>query len=201
MRKVYVRKKSTSTSSRFGIGKICKDPNHHHLPKEPTVTDKEREDILKFVENVVTEELTDVDILHESEEGAEELINALADAECSSVLLHNLACLDELVPDERDAVHNTLGIVENITEFRPELWVEDAKQGFIQWILKRLKMKMPVDANKLYATEILSILLQNTPEKRKFLGELDGINVLLQELAVSIFFSIYKDLQDFTVRP
>ncbi|OWR53653.1 beta-catenin protein 1 [Danaus plexippus plexippus] len=124
------------------------------------------------------QELTDVDILHESEEGAEELINALAEAECPSLLLHNLARLDEQVPDERDAVHNTLGIIENITEFRPEMCVEVAKQGFIQWILKRLKLKVPFDGNKLYATEILSILLQNTPENRKLLGELDGIDVL-----------------------
>lgn len=48
--------------------------------------------------------------MHESEEGAEELINALADAECASLLLHNLGRLDEQVPDERDAVHNTLGV-------------------------------------------------------------------------------------------
>ncbi|XP_026484960.1 beta-catenin-like protein 1 [Vanessa tameamea] len=129
------------------------------------------------------QELTDVDILHESEEGAEELINALAEAECPALLLHNLARLDEQVPDERDAVHNTLGIIENITEFRPEMCVEVAKQGFIQWILKRLKVKIPFDGNKLYATEILSILLQNTPENRKLLGDLDGIDVLLQQLA------------------
>ncbi|XP_072935897.1 beta-catenin-like protein 1 [Epargyreus clarus] len=129
------------------------------------------------------QEFTDVDILHESEEGAEELINALAEAEAPALLLHNLARLDEQVADERDAVHNTLGIIENITEFRPEMCIEVAKQGFIQWILKRLKVKIPFDANKLYATEILSILLQNTPENRKMLGELDGIDVLLQQLA------------------
>lgn len=45
-------------------------------------------------------------------------------------------------------------------------------------------MKIPFDANKLYTTEILSILLQNTPDNRKLLGELDGIDVLLQQLAV-----------------
>lgn len=55
------------------------------------------------------QEFTDVDILHESEEGAEDLINALAEAEAPALLLHNLARLDEQVPDERDAVHNTLG--------------------------------------------------------------------------------------------
>ncbi|KAJ8734850.1 hypothetical protein PYW08_014100 [Mythimna loreyi] len=129
------------------------------------------------------QELTDVDILHESEEGADELINALAEAEAPALLLHNLARLDESVPDERDAVHDTLGIIENLTEFRTELSSEVAKQGFMQWILKRLKLKVPFDANKLYATEILSILLQNTPENRKLLGELDGIDVLLQQLA------------------
>lgn len=47
-------------------------------------------------------------------------------------------------------------------------------------------MKVPFDGNKLYATEILSILLQTTPDNRKLLGELDGIDVLLQQLAVSI---------------
>ncbi|KAL4715237.1 hypothetical protein ACJJTC_007819 [Scirpophaga incertulas] len=189
------------------LGNLKSNNSALHLnngfPIEPSISDKEKEEILRFVETEVTEgevlddtatkpekfmdseidlhealqeltdistkvvtllqELTDVDILHESEEGAEELITALADAE--------------------DAVHNTLGIIENITEFRPELCVEVAKQGFLQWILKRLKMKVPFDGNKLYATEILSILLQNTPENRKLLGELDGIDVLLQQLA------------------
>lgn len=32
------------------------------------------------------------------------------------------------------------GIIENLTEFRPELCSEVAKQGFLQWILKRLKV-------------------------------------------------------------
>ncbi|KAH9634128.1 hypothetical protein HF086_001330 [Spodoptera exigua] len=129
-------------------------------------------------------ELTDDDILQESEEGAEALMNALTEAEAPSLLLHNLSRLDEQVPDERDAVHDTLGIIENLIEFRTEMCAEVAKQGFLQWILKRLKLKVPFDANKLYATEILSILLQNTPENRKLLGELDGIDVLLQQLAV-----------------
>ncbi|CAH0698961.1 unnamed protein product [Spodoptera exigua] len=129
------------------------------------------------------QELTDDDILQESEEGAEALMNALTEAEAPSLLLHNLSRLDEQVPDERDAVHDTLGIIENLIEFRTEMCAEVAKQGFLQWILKRLKLKVPFDANKLYATEILSILLQNTPENRKLLGELDGIDVLLQQLA------------------
>ncbi|EMP25047.1 Beta-catenin-like protein 1 [Chelonia mydas] len=68
------------------------------------------------------QELTDIDTLHESEEGAEVLIDALA--------------------------------------------------------------KMPFDANKLYCSEVLAILLQNNDDNRELLGELDGIDVLLQQLSV-----------------
>lgn len=60
------------------------------------------------------------------------------------------------------------------------------KQGLMQWLLRRIKAKAPFDANKLYASELLSILLQSTPENRLLLGELDGIDVLLQQLAVCI---------------
>ena len=32
------------------------------------------------------------------------------------------------------------GIVENLTEFKPELCVEAANQGLMTWLLKRLKV-------------------------------------------------------------
>jgi beta-catenin-like protein 1 len=91
--------------------------------------------------------------------------------------------LDETVKEESDAVHNTMGIFENLTELRPEMCTEIAEQGLLQWILKRLKVKQ-YDANKLYCSEILSILLQSTNENRILLGELEGIDILLQQLAV-----------------
>lgn len=75
-------------------------------------------------------------------------------------------------------------IVENLTETRPEVCQQAAQQGLLNWILKRLKAKMPFDANKLYCSEILSILLQGTPENRALLGEIGGIDILLQQLAV-----------------
>lgn len=68
---------------------------------------------------------------------------------------------------------------------RPEVCVQAAQQGLLSWIMKRLKAKMPFDANKLYCSEILSILLQDTPDNRQILGEIEGIDILLQQLAVS----------------
>lgn len=67
---------------------------------------------------------------------------------------------------------------------------EAGKQGLMQWLLRRIKTKTPFDANKLYASELLSILLQHTLENRHLLGDLDGIDVLLQQLAVCIHIFI-----------
>lgn len=129
-------------------------------------------------------ELTDVDILHESTEGAEKLIDCLQEQNITKLLVTNcLDRLDETVKEESDAVHNTFSIFENLTEFRPDCCIELAEQGLMQWILKRLKIKQ-YDANKLYCSEVLSILLQNTNENRILLGSMDGIDVLLQQLAI-----------------
>uniref|UniRef100_A0A1E1XQJ8 Beta-catenin-like protein 1 N-terminal domain-containing protein n=1 Tax=Amblyomma sculptum TaxID=1581419 RepID=A0A1E1XQJ8_AMBSC len=129
------------------------------------------------------QELTDVDSLHESQEGADMLIDALIDSQIVAQLVQNLDRLDESVKEEADGVHYTLAIVENLTEFRPDFSVQAAQQGLLAWILKRLKVKMPFDANKLYCSEILSILLQNHDENKKLLGEIDGIDTLLQQLS------------------
>lgn len=76
---------------------------------------------------------------------------------------------------------------ENLFEMRPDVCLDAAKQGLLQWLLRRLRAKLPFSENKLYSTEVLSILLQNTPENRQMLGDLEGIDILLQQLAVSTF--------------
>ncbi|XP_039623288.1 beta-catenin-like protein 1 [Polypterus senegalus] len=130
------------------------------------------------------QELTDIDTLHESEEGAEVLIDALLEGQVVALLVQNMERLDEQVKEEAGGVYNTLAIIENMAEFRPEMCTEAAQQGLMQWLLKRIKAKMPFDDNKLYSSEILAILLQNNDTNRDLLGELDGIDVLLQQLSV-----------------
>ncbi|KAG7520099.1 beta-catenin 1 [Solea senegalensis] len=130
------------------------------------------------------QELTDIDTLHESEEGAEVLIDALLEGQVVALLVQNMERLDEQVKEEADGIHNTLAIIENMAEFRPGLCAEAAQQGLMQWLLKRIKAKIPFDANKLYCSEILAILLQSNDNTRELLGEMDGIDVLLQQLSV-----------------
>lgn len=135
------------------------------------------------------QELTDADILHESVEGAETLIEALRSQEITSLLVSNLERLNESATEEAAGVHQTLAIFENLLDIKPELCNEVATQGLMEWILKRIKVKTPYDANKLYCSEILSILIQDNNENRTLLGNLDGIDVLLQQLVskISIF--------------
>ncbi|CAD6991240.1 unnamed protein product [Ceratitis capitata] len=130
------------------------------------------------------QEVTDVDILGESSEGAEILIEALRKQQVCALLVQNLERLNEEVKEEADGVHNSLAIVENLTEMHSELVREAAEQGLLAWLLKRLKQKSPFDPNKLYCSEILSILIQTNNDNRLMLGTIDGIDVLLQQLAI-----------------
>uniref|UniRef100_A0A672NGQ9 Beta-catenin-like protein 1 n=1 Tax=Sinocyclocheilus grahami TaxID=75366 RepID=A0A672NGQ9_SINGR len=147
-----------------------------------SITNHQRSYFIAVVD--LLQELTDIDTLHESEEGAEVLIDALLEGQVVALMVQNMERLDETVKEEADGVYNTLAVIENMAEFRPGLCTEAAQQGLMQWLLKRIKAKMPFDANKLYCSEILAILLQNNDKTRELLGEMDGIDVLLQQLSV-----------------
>lgn len=129
------------------------------------------------------QELTDMDAITENEEGAEILVDALMEEQAGALIVQNLERLDESVKEEANGVHNSLGVVENMLEMKPTLGPAFAQQGLLTWILKRIKSKMPFDSNKLYSSEILSILLQDHDETRQMMGEMDGIDILLQQLA------------------
>ena len=97
--------------------------------------------------------------------------------------MQNLERLDEKVKEDSDGVHNTLAIIENMCEFKSEeVGVAAGEQGLMVWLLKRLRVRQ-YDSNKLYASEILAILLQGSETNQRLLGEKDGIDNLLQALA------------------
>lgn len=127
------------------------------------------------------QELTDSDTLIESEDQADLLVDALLDGQLMTVLLQNLHRLDEKVKEDADGVHNTLAIIENVAEFRPDVCVIAGQQGLLAWLLKRLRKKI-FDSNKLYASEILAILLQNHEENRQLIKESNGVDNMLQAL-------------------
>lgn len=112
------------------------------------------------------QELTDLDNSSD-ETGPEALVGALVAHQAPALLVQNLERLDETVREESDGVHSTLAVVENLIEHQPEsICSEAAGAGLLTWLTRKLKVKVPFDPNKLYASEILSILLQSAPENR-----------------------------------
>lgn len=130
------------------------------------------------------EEMTDIEAVDENEEDAAILVDALLGAQVMALLVQNMERLDESIKEESDGIHNSLAILENMIELRPDVCVDAAQQGFLEFILKRIKAKIPFEQNRLYCSELLSILLQTHDENRQMIGELEGIDVLLQQLAL-----------------
>lgn len=130
------------------------------------------------------QEMTDVETDDDNEDAINAFFDALLEAQLIALLIQNMDRLDESIKEEADGIHNSLAIVENLTEVRPEACVDAGQQGVVPWLLKRIRAKMPFDDNKLYCSEVLSILLQNHEENRQLLGELEGIDLLLQQLSM-----------------
>jgi len=142
----------------------------------------ENSDIVIAVVSLL-QELTDIDQLEESEEGAESLMAALLEQQIVALLVQVLEKLDEKVREESEGIHNVLAIVENMCEFKNDQVCQAAgSQGLLQWLLKRLKVRQ-FDPNKLYCSEILSILVQSSTVNQELVGSMDGIDTLLQCLA------------------
>ena len=128
-------------------------------------------------------ELTDADIMSEAMDESVVLVEALVQNQIMSILLQVLEALDEKNEDEAKGLHNVLGIAENLVEADPDLAEQAFKQGLLLWILNRLKIRS-FDANKLYCSELLAVLLQSSISNRSSLGNVEGIDTMLQALAL-----------------
>ncbi|XP_052197112.1 uncharacterized protein LOC127804306 isoform X3 [Diospyros lotus] len=140
------------------------------------------------------QDLTDEDVLEDNDEPAQVLVDALIENNVLELLVQNLLRLSETDPDEMAAVYNTLATIENLIEVKPavaEMVCERTK--LMRWLLGKIKVR-EFDSNKQYASEILAILLQNSPGNQKRLGQMNGVDVMLQ--AVAMFKSRDPKTQD-----
>ncbi|CAH8630651.1 unnamed protein product [Schistosoma haematobium] len=138
--------------------------------------------------------LSIIDLLHELLESSclqeagldkvNQFLEVLFSGQLIQSLIQNISRLDETKKDEADGAHKTLGIVESLLEIRPDMNVIMANQGLFAWLLRRLQKRPVFDKNKLYVSEVLSISLQMDEANRLQLGEVDGIDILLQQLSV-----------------
>ncbi|CAL5324118.1 unnamed protein product [Camellia sinensis] len=130
------------------------------------------------------QDLTDEDVLEDNDEPAQVLVDALVENNVLELLVQNLLRLSETDPDEMAAVYVTLATIENLIEVKPavaEMVCERTK--LMRWLLSKIKIR-EFDGNKQYASEILAILLQNSTANQKRLGQINGVDVVLQAVAM-----------------
>ncbi|KAL0462508.1 UNVERIFIED_CONTAM: Beta-catenin-like protein 1 [Sesamum latifolium] len=130
------------------------------------------------------QDLTDADVIEDNDEPAQVLVDALIENNAVELLVQNLARLNDSDPDESAAIYNTLSTIENLIEVKPsvsELVCEKTK--LLKWLQARIKIR-EFDSNKQYASEILAILLQTSIANQKRFGQMNGVDTLLQAVAM-----------------
>ncbi|VDD95329.1 unnamed protein product [Enterobius vermicularis] len=144
----------------------------------------ENSDIIAATANLL-QELTDVDTVNEESSGALRLCDALIEGQLvETIVQQSIERLDETIKDEADAIHNALSVIENVLELRSEYADVCVEQGLFTWLLRRGTQRGTLDANKMYASELLALLLQTSELARKRLTEkIDGFDFLLRALA------------------
>lgn len=153
------------------------------IPSIVNLLGHDNTDIAIDVVNLLLD-LTDEDVLDDNNESAVVLVDSLVENNVLELLVQNLARLSEKDVDEASAIYNTLAIVENMIEVKPavaELVCERTK--LLRWLVGRIKMR-EFDGNKQYASEILAILLQNSSANQKRLGQMNGVDAVLQAVAM-----------------
>lgn len=77
-------------------------------------------------------------------------------------------------------------------DFRPSFADICVEQGLFAWLLRRGTQRGALDANKMFASELLSLLLQSTELARKRLTEkVDGFDLLLRVGFITLQFQEY----------
>jgi beta-catenin-like protein 1 len=134
------------------------------------------------------QEMTEVDTIVDQLDDAMVFIDALVASQGLELLVQNLSRLDDQAnPEDAQGVQNTLAIIENLVEINPE--IADTictKTHILKFLLERCQAKA-FDANKLYCSEIFSILLQASelvPTRLCTLEGFNGMEALLQSIAL-----------------
>ena len=150
------------------------------------------------------QELTDPETILESEETTLVLIDALLDGQCLELIVQNLSRLDETSDEDSQGVHDSFSILENLLEIRPSLaLMMGEKTHIFKFLLLRLQAKS-FDQNKLYCSELLSMLLQNEASNAKRLANVAGVRSCHASMYVCMchlwsYIVVYEVSNDLTV--
>lgn len=133
------------------------------------------------------QEMTDTEALEGEEHFFFPLLDKLVELQGLELVVLNLSRLDESNDEDAQGVFTTLTLIENLITLRPGIATLVCERTHIlKFLAERIQPKTH-DANKLYSSELLSILLQSAASNQKkflLLQDVDGMEIVLQSLAL-----------------
>ncbi|KAF2017595.1 DUF1716-domain-containing protein [Aaosphaeria arxii CBS 175.79] len=131
----------------------------------------------------IISELTDDDVVAEQEQW-DVLVATMLEADLLNMLVSNFSRFDENEEADRSGVYHSLSVLENLLSDSKNLEIIGRDKKLLTWLLNRIQeQEKPTSQNKLYASEILSILTQSSNSNRRRLIEANGVETLLTQLA------------------
>jgi beta-catenin-like protein 1 len=132
----------------------------------------------------IISELTDEDVEAKQEQW-HELVDAMVEADLLDLLVSNFGRLNEANESDLIGVYHALSVLENLASTVSLAEKIGRDTAVLKWLLERIqKRESPVSQNKQYAAEVLAILLQSSAANRRTFCEQNGVDLLLQLLAV-----------------
>lgn len=130
-------------------------------------------------------EVTDPEIVGEVDD-PEAFVRAVLDAQFAEMSVDLLLRIPEDQDDEmKDAIANCLHCIEHLAEISPqETCMKIAKTPkWLPWLIKRVRAQGNIDYNRMFASEILGIVLQNSPNARETMIKHEGVDKLMRGIA------------------
>lgn len=144
----------------------------------------ENSDIVCDVITVI-EDLTDEET-NATEEEVSIIVEGLKACQTFELLTQNLTNLQETSITEREGVYKTLSIMENVATLDSSIKIHLIREAKVHsWLLSRMRKDEssgPMSQIKQYAAELLSILIQDTPQNILEIsenGSVDSVLILL----------------------
>jgi beta-catenin-like protein 1 len=131
----------------------------------------------------IISELTDDDVEAEQDQW-DGLVTAMLEADLLDLLVSNFSRFDESEEADRSGVYHSLSVLENLLSQPTNVDLIGRDTKLVTYLLDRIqKDERPTSQNKLYASEILSILTQSSSPNRRRVVAANGPEILLTQLA------------------
>ena len=148
-----------------------------------SIMNHENLDIIMDVISILAE-FTEVEFMLENEKNMK-FLDHLMSTQSIHLAINHLADLNPAKQSDASSIHKILTLIENMSDLRPSICnslITDTNlaNSLISIINVKFVIENNLSHNELYASEVLSIIVQNSEKARKCFGKSGLLEVLIQ---------------------